>query len=210
VERGRKQTPVQVIFFEKKARVRRTVTQTVPEVAGPVDEPREPVTEVDVPVVEDKKARRGKRSKSGTGHPRITVSDEHDVKEAPNLSQLAALGHELFSLGRIEEARAIYEGLVASSPMDGFCHTMLGTICLAQDEHDRALQLFDRAVEIDPTDLAALVYRGELKLNRKKTRQAIEDLEAALRVAPEDDPFTERARRLLKIAKARKEHLKMR
>ncbi len=199
---GRKPTPVQVIFFPKKAR-RARLTQTIPEIAGPIDEP---VTEVDIePPLDERKAAKDKRRRTKSGsHARVTLSDEKPADVVAGLSELAALGHELFSLGRVQEARAIFEGLVASSPRDAFPHTMLGTICLALEEHDRALELFEAALRIDPDDLAALVYRGELKLNRKRLKAATEDLERAVEVGAEDDPFVDRARRLLKMARARK------
>jgi tetratricopeptide (TPR) repeat protein len=89
-------------------------------------------------------------------------------------------GHQLFELGRLEEARIIFEGLVSTNARDGFAHSMLGTIELARGELKRALALFEGALEVDPNDLAALVYRGEIRLNQKKPREALIDLERAM------------------------------
>ena len=200
---ARKLTPVAVIYFPKRGRRPGSrVTQTIPEIAGPLDEP---VTEVDVeaPAAESKARGRRKKSRSGS-HPRITLSDEHPADVAQGFSDLAALGHELFTAGRVQEARAVYEGLIVSRPSDAFAHTMLGTISLALDDVERALQLFEVALRIDPDDLAALVYRGEIRLTRKKPMKAIEDLERALRIGDPEDPFTERAHRLLRMARKAK------
>lgn len=198
---GRKLTPVQVIYFPKKGRrLAGRVTQTIPEIAGPIDEP---VTEVDVEApVEARPRGKKRRSRAGPhGGARITLSDEHPEDVAAGFSDLAALGHELFTSGRVQEARAIYEGLIVSRPDDAFAHTMLGTIYLALEELDRALELFEVALRCDPNDLAALVYRGEIRMTKKKGHKAIEDFERALRLGAADDPFTERAHRLLKMAR---------
>jgi len=131
----------------------------------------------------------------------VTLSDEHPEPKDGELSELAELGHQLFSQGRVTEARAIFEGLVASSAHDGFSRTMLGTICLALGDQDRAMALFEEALAIDPEDLPARVYRGEIRLNRRKARLAAEDFERAIATGQPDDPFVDRAQRLLKMAK---------
>jgi len=192
---SRKPTPVQVVYFPKKGqRTISRVTQTIPAV-------EEPVTEVDhpAPVRAEAPAARGrskKRTKSGS-----TPKVSPQRREAEPLSELAELGHELFSQGRVTEARAIFEGLVASSVHDGFARTMLGTICLALGDQDRAMALFEEALAIDPDDLPARVYRGEIRLNRRKVRLAAEDFQRVVDRGGADDPFVDRAQRLLKMAK---------
>src|SRR5581483_5912148 len=123
------------------------------------------------------------------------------VKTPQEAADLAAFGHELFELGRFEDARQIFEKLVSRNARDGFAHTMLGTVYLALNAHDRALALFQAALKIDPDDLAALVYRGEIRLNRGKVKSAIGDLSRAVTLAPAVDPFVERAKRLLRMGK---------
>jgi pentatricopeptide repeat protein len=116
------------------------------------------------------------------------------------LAEVSVFGHGLFEEGRIDEARQVFEQLVAAGVEDAFPHTMLGTIYLAAREPDRALALFEAALALDPKDLAARVYRGEIRLHRGSLKQAVADLEQAYREGPEGDPFTERARRLLRKA----------
>lgn len=202
---GRTLTPVQVLYFPKKpARAPARITQTIPEVSFPVA-PDDLGAHLDAAASAE--GRRGgrerakKRSSSGASHARVTLSDEAHRDAGDGLSHLAILGHELFTQGRVQEARAIFEGLVVSSETDGFARTMLGTICLALNDFDRALILFEAALLLDPTDVAALVYRGEIKLERKKVRHAIADFEKAIELGESDDPFADRARRLLKLAR---------
>jgi cytochrome c-type biogenesis protein CcmH/NrfG len=113
---------------------------------------------------------------------------------------MAALGHELFSRGKIAEARVIFEGLAAEAA-DAFVFTMLGTIHLAQNELDKALARFEEALKLDPEDLAALVYRAEIRLQKKRVRQAIDDLQKAIGLGSSSEPFVDRARRLLQMAR---------
>lgn len=114
---------------------------------------------------------------------------------------MAVLGHELFSLGKVHEARVVFEGLLVANPRDSFALTMLGTVQLALHDLDQALVAFDRALEVDPNDVAARVYRGEIRLNRHRTKSALEDFTRALKIAQPNDPFADRAKRLMKLAR---------
>ena len=51
-------------------------------------------------------------------------------------------------------------------------------------------------------DLAALVYRGEIRLSRRKVARAEEDLGRAVKLGPPGDPFVARAKKLLTLARA--------
>ena len=113
---------------------------------------------------------------------------------------MSLFGHQLFEMGKTEEARVVFEGLVSLEVGEAFPYTMLGTIYLALEDPDRALVLFEAALRIDRDDLAALVYRGEIQLSRKRLRAAREDLERALKLGVKEDPFVARAAKLLKMA----------
>ncbi|MBK7860047.1 MAG: tetratricopeptide repeat protein [Archangiaceae bacterium] len=130
------------------------------------------------------------------GH--VDVKKSHTPQET---AELAAFGHKLFEMGKPDEARVIFEQLVAADQRDPFVHTMLGTIYLALNDQERALALFQAALKLDPDDLAAVVYRGEIRLNRGKVKLAMEDLQRAVTLAPASDPFVERAKRLIKMAR---------
>jgi tetratricopeptide (TPR) repeat protein len=190
---SRKPTPVQVVYFPKKAARTTSRTQTIPELFLGDDLKTEEVAVGDV-----KRSRR--RSRSGS-QPRVTLSEEMKAPEQDEArAGMAALGHELFSLGRVAEAKVIFQGL-ATSASDAFTFTMLGTIHLAEGEHDRALACFEQALVIDPEELAALVYRAEIRLHKKRFRQALDDLQRAEVLGPPDEPFVERARRLMQLAR---------
>jgi predicted Zn-dependent protease len=177
---ARKPTPVDVIYFPKHPAAPRPVTRSAPglDVTEPTTRPP--------PVARTPRSRAGERR-------RTKVSSSPETSHA----DMAALGHELFRRGRVHEARVVFEGLVVATPEDAFVHTMLGTVHLALHDLERALRCFEVALALEPDDVAARVYRGELRLHRRKLRQAAEDFTHALGIAREGDPFARRARRLL-------------
>lgn len=118
------------------------------------------------------------------------------------LAEMSLFGHQLFESGRLEEARVVFEGLVGLDVADAFPHTMLGTVYLAMGRPDRAAALFEAALAIDPDDLAARVYRAELRLQSADGRRAVQTLQAVVAAGPPGDPFVERARRLLELSGA--------
>ena len=119
------------------------------------------------------------------------------------LAEMCLVGHGLFEAGRVEEARLLFEKVVAHPGSEAFPHTMLGTIYLAQGEYDRALERFEAALGFDARDVAARVYRGEIWLARGAVAQAVEDLMTVCGSSAPEDPFRDRAERLLALAQAR-------
>lgn len=116
-------------------------------------------------------------------------------------AEVSVEGHGFFERGDLETARRIFEHLVALEPAEAFPYTMLGTIFLALGQQDRALALFEAALGVDRKDLAARVYRGEVRLHRGRYKLAMDDLQRALDLGDAHDPFVDRAKRLLKIAR---------
>lgn len=202
--------PVTVIYFPKNAKpvVPPRVTQTIPEISLVEDV----VTEAEALVTDTRLTPSGLRRVTGEKKkrktkelplPENTLAGVASGRKTPQeVADLSLFGHQLFELGRVEEAKVIFEGLVNTGAKDAFAHTMLGTIYLALKDQVRALSLFQLALEIDPDEVSALVYRGEIRLNRGKVKGAVEDLTRALKLGAPDDPFVERASRLLRMAKA--------
>ncbi|MFT3838005.1 MAG: tetratricopeptide repeat protein [Myxococcaceae bacterium] len=150
------------------------------------------------PQVSLDKAREGERTEEVVLPEAILQQMVKKKKTNEQALDMAMMGHQLFEAGRIDEARVIFEGLVATHAKDAFPYTMLGTIYLAQGELDRASKLFSAALVLDPADSAAAVYKAEIRLHRGNSRSAVATL---VRVAKGDkaDPFVRRARKLLKL-----------
>lgn len=202
--------PVTVIYFPKNAKpIVPRVTQTIPEISLVEDV----VTEAEAVITDSRLTPSGLRRITGETKkkrktkevplPENTLAAVASGRKTPQeVADLSLFGHQLFEMGKVEEAKVIFEGLVGSGAKDAFAHTMLGTIYLALKDQVRALSLFQLALEIDPDDVSALVYRGEIRLNRGKVKAAVEDLTRAMNLGAPDDPFVERASRLLRMAKA--------
>lgn len=175
--------PVEIVYYPKRAR------GAVPRRAPTVETL---VTEEIVAPGDRRPSKKGRR----------TLTDETVEPAARAFSDLARLGHEAFEAGRIEEARVVFESLVGLGRREPFAHTMLGTILLSVQALDAALAQFEAALALDPDELAALVYRGEIRLARRKTADAVEDLARAVKLGSASDPFVQRAKKLLALARA--------
>lgn len=225
----RKVQPARVIVFAKKpkARPRPPETQTVimEEVvttaldlssdAGGAENTVTAAAEGTVTVLAPPPApspargssKKSRRTRSSSTVPKVIISKGDTPAEslAPDsldaTNDLLTLGHALFEKGKVREAKIIFEGLSLSLPNDAFVQTMLGTVCLALNELPKAMGYFETALALDPGDIAARVYRGELRLHRRRLRPAIEDFEYAIAHGAASDPFVDRAHRLLKMAK---------
>ncbi len=200
--------PVTVIYFPKNAKpIVPRMTQTV-EIGVAEDV----VTEVEAIAADVRltpntlrrvTAERKRRKTKEVALEENTLKGVAVSRKTPQeVADLSLFGHQLFEMGKVAEAKVIFEGLVGTGARDSFAHTMLGTIYLALKDQTKALMLFQAALDIDPDDVSALVYRGEIRLNRGKVKGAVEDLTRALKLGTSDDPFVERASRLLRMAKA--------
>lgn len=186
-----KQQQVEIVYYPKKAR-------------GPVPKRLQTVETQVTEEIEAFNDQRDQREpdRRPSRKSRRTLTDETVDPTEQAFVDLTRLGHEAFQAGRADEARVVFESLVALGRRDPFAHTMLGTILLGAHALDRALEQFEAALEIDPEDLAALVYRGEIRLSRRKVGRAIEDLERAVKLGPGSDPFVARAKKLLSLARS--------
>lgn len=151
------------------------------------------------PPPEVKEQRAGLRRKTDERVEKLLAGTRRQLS-VQQVAEMSLFGHQLFESGKIEEARVVFEGLVGMDVADSFPYTMLGTIYLALGDPDRALALFEAALQLDRFDLPALVYRGEIRLNRGRLKSALDDFHRAVRLGPGEDPFVERAKRLTRLA----------
>ncbi|HVG62840.1 MAG TPA: tetratricopeptide repeat protein [Hyalangium sp.] len=119
----------------------------------------------------------------------------------PELLERAMEGFELYEQGDYESARLIFEELSEKDPSEAYYRTALGAIFLAEDELELALENFNKALELNPKDSAALVNRGEVHLRLGNIIEAAQDFARAVDLDPENkDPLTMRARLLAAAA----------
>jgi Flp pilus assembly protein TadD len=122
---------------------------------------------------------------------------------------IAQVGCDLAAVGRYEEARILFEGLVEGNPKDAASRAALGTIYQRMGRVQEALTEYSAALERDPHNPVALSNRGELYL-REGNRQGFTDLANAVEADPHGETAAgRRARALVKaIAMAAVEKMK--
>jgi predicted Zn-dependent protease len=122
------------------------------------------------------------------------------------LYSLAGVARRWAEHGRVEDARAILEGLAELEPDRPFLRTSLGCLLMKLGQPEEALAAFEAALETDPGDVAALTHAGELCLEKGERGRGIELLSAAAGLDPEGrSPHASRARTLRALATAEAE-----
>ena len=110
---------------------------------------------------------------------------------------LAATARRCAENGRLEEALSILNGLIAADPRNAYLHTCVGCVLMQLDRTAEAREAFDKALGLDPRDVAALTYAGELAFEAQELPLALERLGAAIALDPEGrNPYANRARTL--------------
>jgi tetratricopeptide (TPR) repeat protein len=96
------------------------------------------------------------------------------------LARLGDLGGAASEMSKIVDTD-LFEGHDAHETF-----TLLGGIHLAIGERDKALAAFDRALELEPDDVAALAQRGRIRVDAGEHERALRDLDHAVELAPGD------------------------
>jgi tetratricopeptide (TPR) repeat protein len=96
--------------------------------------------------------------------------------------------------GRLDEARGLYERVIAASPDSAFLRVELGRVELGRGSPDRARELAQEAMALDPSDPAAFVLDGELHLAAGDLAAAAASFGHAYRLDPNEDTALRLAR----------------
>lgn len=142
---------------------------------------------------------RRKRAPASEPRPRkgMPPGDAAEGASASGVSERLASARRLIAEGKLDAARSVLERLVALGVAGSPVQTLLGGIYLAQGVLDRALACFEEALARDPSDLAALMSRGQVRLSLGELRRAQEDLQSVLESGMAGSPLVEQARQLL-------------
>ncbi len=109
------------------------------------------------------------------------------------LYAIAHQGYFFLLQGKNEEAKTIFEGLVAIDPRNDYYYRALGVIYHKLGDAERALKQFTYATRVAPSNLAAFINRAEVYIATGRRREAVADLDHALNLAR--DPNTPLARK---------------
>ena len=114
------------------------------------------------------------------------------------IQAIAALGFLNYQQGRYDDARTLFEGLVALDSASYFGFAGLGALALAQNNLDEAEENLRAAAERNGKDPTVLANLGETLLRQSKTEEAAGFFKRALDLDPANsDPGANRARAIL-------------
>ena len=109
---------------------------------------------------------------------------------------IALIGCDFAASGQLDEARIVFEGLVAANPHDAHALAALGTVLQKLGRSAEAEARYLAALKVDPQNTAALTNLGELQA--RTGRDGRPHLEAAAKADPQGNtPAGRRARLLL-------------
>lgn len=116
------------------------------------------------------------------------------------LYAISHVGYFFLMQGKNEEARTLFEGLVAVDPRNDYYYRALGVIFQKLGEDDRALKQFAYAIRVHPSSPYAYVNRAEIYLSLNDLKSAEADLRDALaRIGRSDEQLSRKAWALLKV-----------
>ena len=121
------------------------------------------------------------------------------------LYAIAHQGYFFLMQGKNNEAKTLFEGLVAIDPRNDYYYRALGVIFHKLGDVDRALKQFTYAIRVNGRSPAAYVNRAEVYLTQGKHQDAAQDLRKSLELmGPRDGALARKARALLGVVSGRK------
>jgi Tfp pilus assembly protein PilF len=121
------------------------------------------------------------------------------------LFAIAHTGYFFLMQGKNQEAKTLFEGLVAIDPRNDYYYRALGVIFHKLGDAERAIKQFSYAIQVNPKSAAAWVNRAEVHLSLGKSADAGNDLRKALEVVtPREPQLARKARALLGVVTRRR------
>ncbi len=93
-------------------------------------------------------------------------------------------GYIYLAMGKFNEARQIFEGVIALAPEREIPRVALGNVLFAQKKFLAAIRILKEALDINSKSAFAHAHLGESLLFYGKKEQALEELNAASKLEP--------------------------
>ncbi len=123
----------------------------------------------------------------------VGLSDEE-------LFAIASQGYYMFLQGKSEQARVIFEGLVAIDPKNPYYYRALGAIYWRLKDSGKAIKQFTYAIRVSPNDISSYVNRAEVLVAQRDFEGAKSDLEHAIAHGRANDTaLVRKARAMLRM-----------
>jgi len=120
------------------------------------------------------------------------------------LFAIAHTGYFFLMQGKNDEARTLFEGLVAIDPRNDYYYRALGVIFHKLGDTERALRQFSYAIRVAPRAPAAYVNRAEVMIAQGSLAEALADLQRAWQLlGPKDDRLARKVKALIGVTRGR-------
>jgi Flp pilus assembly protein TadD len=134
----------------------------------------------------------------------ITLKDLKGYTD-DELFAIAHTGYFFLMQGKNQEARTLFEGLVAIDPRNDYYYRALGVIFHKLGDAERAIRQFGYAIKVNPRSPAAYVNRAEVFITQDRWQDAAQDLQRSLQTMTRSDALLARkARALLRVVRRRR------
>ncbi|WP_292967469.1 XrtA/PEP-CTERM system TPR-repeat protein PrsT [Nitrosomonas sp.] len=124
----------------------------------------------------------------GTGQFQKVLDETGKLSDKGNFAELLALrGNASLALGKVEEAKALFEQALQDKP--GFADALMGLArcSLARNDIASAMNFSEEAVKLNPENSSTVLFRGDLLRAQNKIDEALADYDRAIKLNPESE-----------------------
>lgn len=112
--------------------------------------------------------------------------------------EMGRVGAMFYEQGNINKAHTIFEGLVELDQNSSEARSALGAILTLKQHDEKAIEHLEKAIEINPKQIAPYVNLGEIYIRQQKLEEAVASLKQAIDLDPnEADAGANRARAMI-------------
>lgn len=90
------------------------------------------------------------------------------------LEEELTMGNELFEQGHFDEARVVYEKLLAENPDAYIVNTNIGNTFFQQEKYSEAVPFYEKVLEKDAENISAMLNIGNCYANMNENEKALE------------------------------------
>ena len=118
--------------------------------------------------------------------PTVSASAPESENETPvTVSPVSyEAAEDVFEKGRYAEATQLFDAYTVTHPENAWGHYMLGLSAWKAGEDEKAVQAFDKALELDPAHRKSLLNSSRVLLENDRAKDALERIEKALAIEP--------------------------
>ncbi len=132
---------------------------------------------------------------------RITLGELEGIDKKQQY-EMAQVGHQALSQGKLLRALTVFKGLIALDPYDAYFHMALASSYHLTEQPRLAEHHYTEALKFNAHLSPALAHRGELRVMQGRLHEGASDLLKATQLDPNAvDPSTQRARATLFVLK---------